>query len=310
MGNKKINRKRVVLRIVFYIIIISLLYYFTKNNISNISKIKEITFDYLFYSSVFISITLILLGLKTKLIVNHYNISLSKTEWLGLGIINTFWNYLFLKGGVVARAVYLKKKGLAYSDFSSIIIVTHIISLMLFSFLSFIVFILASFYFHISLLKIIIFFLVIFIAMVLSLKGSIKTKNKILQIFIKNKEDIRKNRLLISKLIILEFIIIIIYSLRLKIIGDFFDYDLPYIAYFLIALFSNISMNILNLVPGGLGIKEAGSGFILKILNFNLEYGIIITLIDRVIAMSIIFPVGLLFNFILFKTIYYNKIKT
>ncbi len=309
MNDKKINCQQTVLYALFYLIIILLLSYFIKNNIANISKIKDITLDYLLYSSIFISTTLILLGLKTKLIVNHYNIHLSKVEWIGLGVINTFWNYLFLKGGVIARAVYLKKKGLSYSDFSSIIIVTHIISLMLFSFLSFVVFIFASFYFHISLLKIIIFFLAIFIAMVLVLKGSIKTKSKILQIFIKNKEDIRKNKLLITKLVIIEFIIIIIYSLRLKIIGDFFDYNLPYILYFLMALFSNIFVNILNLIPGGIGIKEAGSGFVSKMLNFNLEYGVIVTLIDRIIAMLIILPFGLLFNIILFKTINYNKIK-
>ncbi|MCK5491124.1 MAG: flippase-like domain-containing protein [Candidatus Pacebacteria bacterium] len=299
-----------LLHLLFYTIVIFLLYSFINNNISDISRTKDITLDCLLYSSILICITLILLGLKTKLIVNHYNIHLSKTEWIGLGIINTFWNYLFLKGGVVARAIYLKKKKLSYSDFSSMIIVTHIISLILFSFLSSIFFVLASFYLHISLVNIILFFLTIFIVLILILKGSIKTKNNILQLFFRNKEKIRKNKLLISKLIFLEFLLIIVYSLRLKIIGDFFDYNFPYFIYPIIAIFSNISINVLNVVPGGLGIKEASSGFILKLLNYNFQYGMIITLVDRIIAMLIILPLGLLFNLILFKTTNYNKIKT
>ena len=299
--------KNVILSLLLYIIVFFLLYNFIKNNISDISQIKNITLDYLLYSSFFVSITLILLGIKTKLIVNHYGIHLSKTEWLGLGVINTFWNYIFLKGGVMARAVYLKKKNLSYSNFSSIIIVTHVISLMLFSFLSFIVFVFASFYFQISLFEIIIFFLILFFAMILVLRGSIKTKNKILKIFLKNKEGIRKNKPLIIKLVFLEFIIVIIYALRLKIIGNFFNYDIPITIYFLTALFSNISVNILNLIPGGLGIKEAGAGFIFKVFNFNLEHGIIITLIDRIIAILIILPLGIFFNLILLKTVHKQK---
>ncbi|MCK4919012.1 MAG: flippase-like domain-containing protein [Candidatus Pacebacteria bacterium] len=301
------NNKKILLSSILYIIIFFLLYNFIKNNLSDISQIKNITLDYLLYSSFFISITLILLGIKTKLIVNHYGIHLSKTEWLGLGVINTFWNYIFLKGGVMARAVYLKKKDLSYSDFSSIIVISHIISLMLFSFLSFIIFVFASFYFHISLLKIIIFFLIIFILMILILKGSIKTENKIIQQFLKNKDEIRKNKSLITNLVFLELLIIIIYALRLKIIGDFFSYNIPITIYFLTALFSNISVNILNLIPGGLGIKEAGAGFIFKVFGFNLEYGIIITLIDRIIAILIILPLGIFFNLILLKTVHKQK---
>src|SRR5680860_887091 len=209
MAIKQTHHKRYLLAILLYIIIACFLYAFIKNNISDIEKIKDITFDCLLYLIILISSTLLLLGLKTKLIVNHFNIHLSRKEWIGLGVINTFWNYIFLKGGVMARAVYLKKKNLSYSDFSSIIVVTHIISLMLFSFLSFIIFIFASFYFHISFVKVIIFFLMIFLVMVLILNGSIKTKNKILQLFLKNKDEIRKNKALITKLIFIEIIIII-----------------------------------------------------------------------------------------------------
>lgn len=294
---------------VFAIMLLLFLYYFVEKNSFDFSKIKDMTIDCFLSLSFLIIITLMLLGLKTKLIASHFNIKLSKTEWIGLGVINTFWNYLFLKGGVVARAVYLKKKGFPYSDFSSMIIVTHIISLILFSFLLSVIFIFVSFYFHISLFKIIMFFLIIFVVMILLLKGSIKTKNKILQTFIKNKRDVEQNKLLITKLVVLELVIIIVYSLRLKIVGDFFDYNLPLAIYFLMAIFSNISMNVLNLVPGGLGIKEAGSGLILKLTNFKPEFGIIITLVDRMIAVLWILPLGMLFSFVLFRTVNYKEIK-
>lgn len=297
------------LHILVFFVMILFLYNFVKNNAFDISAIKNMAADQFLFLVGLVIITLILLGLKTKIIVSHLNVKLSKKEWMGLGVINTFWNYLFLKGGVVARAIYLKKKGLPYSDFSSVIISVHLISLMLFSFLSLIVFVFTSFYLKISLFGIIAFFLAVFAITLLIFKNPVKTDNKILKIFIENHENIKKNKSLIIKLLLLEFAIIIIYSLRLKIVGGFFNYDLPFIIYFLMALFSNVSMNILNLIPGGLGVKEAGSGFILKLFNFNPGDGVAITLIDRMIALLLIVPLGILFNLILFKTISYKKLE-
>lgn len=308
--NKNSNYKYAkILQILILMAAILLLYYFAKSGVFDFAKIRDITFGDFLFISLLVNVTIILLGLKTKILVNHFDIKLSKTEWVGLGVINTFWNQLTVKGGIIARAVYLKNKNLSYSRFSFVVIAAHIFSLMLFSILSFVAFLVVSIYLKISLMKIIIFFLIIFIVAFLIIFCPLKSKNKIFKKFIRDWESIKKNKNLITKLFLIEFAIILIYSLRLKLIGDIFNYNLPFVVYLLLALFSNISGNVLNLVPGGLGIKEASSGLIFKIANLLPENGVMLTLVDRIISLIWIFPLGILFNLILFKTVNYRKLK-
>src|SRR3989338_4250780 len=60
-----------------------------------------------------------------------FGIRLKIKEWLGVSIINNFYNYLAPKSGTALAAVYFKNKhGINYKKYISVIMITTIITIL------------------------------------------------------------------------------------------------------------------------------------------------------------------------------------
>jgi uncharacterized membrane protein YbhN (UPF0104 family) len=60
--------------------------------------------------SFFVFLSLLLNGLRFRLVIKIVNVNLPFREWLGLSVLNTLGNYFISKGGVIGNSIYLKYK--------------------------------------------------------------------------------------------------------------------------------------------------------------------------------------------------------
>lgn len=245
-------------------------------------------------------------GLMLKWFLTPFNINLKIKEWFGLSCITSFANYFIPSiGGATSRAVYLKKKyQFSYSSFIGNLYGNYIMIFFVNSLVAIISFLLLKKlygYWNVPILLIYagIFLTSLFFIIFHINPQKIKFSEKIRKV-VEGWENVRKNKPLLLKIILIGLINIITSSLIFFFEFRIFGVDINFLTSIIIAVTSMLAIFV-NITPGALGIKESLITLISVTLAIPLSTSIAVSLIDRVIGLIVIFTLGPIFSYILLK---------
>ena len=283
---------------------IAVFLYFRKDDLAKIIELSFVDF-----------ILLLVVGLVSQFInallfrnnIKIFGLDLPFLEWFGLTITNTMYNYLLpARGGLAIRAVYLKKcYDFNYSHYISFTAGVFLLNLIIASFIA----IISSIYLlltnKLQSLLILVAALSVFVILLIAVfiifridSGTLRHENRITSVLKKISSGINQFQHHKTKIIILaiiQTIFIFSLSLRLYVAYQIIGIQVDFIILILINSFVAFSM-IISITPGNLGIKEGLIGISSSLLLISTETAILGAIIDRVMAILIIFSFGLIYS--------------
>tara|TARA_Y100000310_G_scaffold239808_1_gene243542 strand:+ start:5042 stop:5959 length:918 start_codon:yes stop_codon:yes gene_type:complete len=298
--------KNILSKIIFIIIII-VSFIFIKNNLNEFSSIPKFSLIYIWPMIILSLLTIFVNGLRVKLFGGYYNINLKVNEWFGLSAITTMGNHLTpFRTGVAARALYLKKvHKFPYTSFLTTMAASYILRFFIYGLFGIVL--------SLIILRDYIFFNILFSALVLITIFPFivflifpifkKTKNNFINKIIKILNEwnvMRKNYRFLFKIVLLDISILLIRAFRLFFAFKAFSFDVPFILILLISVFSMLSVFI-SLTPAGLGIVEGIVAFSSEVVGIGFVGGVYASVLDRIIAVIIIFILGPIFSYRLMR---------
>jgi uncharacterized membrane protein YbhN (UPF0104 family) len=236
-------------------------------------------------------------------------VNLGNKESFALAIVNTFWNYLPLTGGLLARGVYLKKRhNFSYTSFVSTIVASYIISFLSFSLVG----LLSILWIWqdkgifnpwiTGILLLAAFFSLVMIKVNINLKFGAKILRPLSKI-VSEWRTLRTRKKLIFNLFLLDLALIVINALRFYFAGQFLDAEVPFFALLIISSLTLFAI-LLNVTPGALVVKEAIISFGAVALSYSPTVGLSISLLDRAVSMFWIFLLGAIFTYLFLRPYY------
>ncbi len=299
------NKKK-IFQILILVILISWFVGYFYQNIDEFKQLKVVNAVYI--TPLFFLFTLLLIndGLISKYLLESFNIKLKFKEWFGLSVINTAGNYLTaLRGGAVARAIYLKKiHQLSYSYFLSTLAGIYIIIFLVYSFIGLLT--MAFLYYSLEIFNVLIF--VVFLAVFLSLLGIVffspkikKTKYSFINKFVNVINGwylIKSNRKLLVFIGFISLVNLAIMVSGLLLEFKVFNIEIALSSVLFLTIVSTLSLFI-SITPGALGIREAIVVFTATVVNIPVSQMLAVSILDRVISLAVIFILGPIFSYIL-----------
>lgn len=282
--------------------------YFVRNNLHEFNRLQNITFPAILFLIFMNILGRLIIGFRVKIVANIFNVNLHIMEWFGISAINSFYNYLVTKSGTFANAFYLKKKhAISLQEYLTTFVSIHVLTILASGLTGLSVIFFAKVKGHDFNLTISLFFIALIISSLILIfmprvKFSIDGPFKKLHQLMKGWSTIRKSKKLVSMLLGCEFLILFFLAVRYFVVVKAFGYDIPLWVCFLLSPLTVLSQ-IVGITPAALGIREAVAGLLTHILGFGLQVGVLITALDRVVAMMVAFILGPLFSYLLLKNI-------
>ncbi|MFQ6032727.1 MAG: lysylphosphatidylglycerol synthase domain-containing protein [Candidatus Zixiibacteriota bacterium] len=290
------------------IIIVLLSVFFIYHHRQDLAKISSLSVPFIGIISLLILIFIVLNGLVLKVIMELFDVCLPAKEWLGLGVITTMSNYFVpMRGGASTRAVYLKKKyNFQFAKFLASMAGTHVIRFGVIGFLGmtalFAYFMsYGKFYVKLFLIFLIVWCAAIVLSFLLRRSTRLRVRWKAVSNIFEGFSYFRNKRKKVFGLAILTTVSCVVMALRLFFAFTALGIKVNFLHVFIIGLFSFLSI-VLSLTPANLGIKEAIIIFSSQTLGYKLTDGFLVAVIDRSLALLIVFILGPIFSLILLKT--------
>jgi len=299
-------RKIISILVLILIVIISI--YFIRDNLDEFNNIPKVSFSYIIPMTILVILTVFVNGLGIKVFGKYYDIKLGINEWFGLSSITAMGNYMTpFRGGVAARAVYLKKVyNLPYTSFLTTIAASYIVRFFVYGLfgilLSFIIFKSYNFFNKTIISVFFVIIIISFIALIIPPTFG-KTKYKYLNYIIKvvNEWNImRKNYSFLFKVLLFDTVVWILASLRLYLAFKSFSFEVPFLFVLLISILFMLAF-FLSITPAGLGIVEAVIAFSAEAIGAGFLPGIYAGILDRIISTIVVFVLGSIFSYTLMK---------
>lgn len=259
-------------------------------------------------------LSLLLNGLIFKKSALIFNLPLRAREWFGLSAVNTMYNYLLpARGGMAARALYLKKKySMPYSDYISLSAGSYLLNLFAAAFLAALIslwFLFAGRLESMAFLYISVFFLV-------SVSGGIVFSclfnpdripggnrfARFVRETARGLKKFRQNPGIARDMVLLDFLFILSLGLRLFIAYRVLGIPAGYAELVLISSLVAFSL-VFSVTPGNIGIKEGIIGVSAGLLGITPEQAVLGAVLDRVVNVISVFAAGLVFSRLMLKDI-------
>jgi uncharacterized protein (TIRG00374 family) len=302
--------KRNIKNIVFLIVLVlSLIFlYLKRSSLENLKSISAL--EMIGLSAVSLTgLTIYAFGFSRLL--KMFDIELNFKEWFGLTVCNSMFNYyLPAKGGTVVRAFYLQKHhGFGYSYYASLTAVSYLFSLILYSSLG-----LLALLFNLILenenspilgVLFLLYFagsIMIILLARLILKWKKGTGIPKFDVFVAQMREglshFSMNRTPVLVFGLCAGVYLLIMAVRLHLCFRFLNVQVSFMEALIIRSLTEFSF-LVSLLPGNLGLKEGLIVFSSHLLNIPPEQAILAALVDRVVAMIVIFGFGFIFSRIL-----------
>jgi uncharacterized membrane protein YbhN (UPF0104 family) len=297
--------KKTIKWIIFLAIALIFVYYI-KSNLSDFKQLSLVNPQNLILIGILQILFLVNNGIMLKLFMSPFNINLKAKEWFGLSCITSFSNYFIPGiGGATSRGIYLKKKHeFSYAKFLGNLAGNYIIIFFTNSLIALISLILLKKYYNFWNFPLFFIFGGIFLVSLFFIIFHIKSfKSPIfrkINLVIEGWENVRRSKKLIIGTTTIGMLNIFIGALILFIEFRIFGIELSFLKSLIIAITAMLAIFI-NITPGGLGIKEGLIVLTSTILIIPTEISISVSIIDRAIHMLILFILGPIFSYILFK---------
>ena len=275
------------------------IYYFTRNW-EKVSQLQYLSLWQIIYASSIIISTHAIAGLKLKRIFSSFNVKLSFKEWYGLPMVRKLGNLVFFKSGTVANAYYFNKKHLLpYAKFIVGFGAEKVISLFVVVFLGLIISVVLFISNNANFL-----FVLLFIGLMICMSFLLFSSFKVPQIgfaIIQNIyklfdiwNEFKKNKPSICWLIILEVSDLLAFALRYYIAFNLLNRQVGFFSCIVIVVAIYFA-EFINIVPGGLGIREISVGLTATYLDHSFDYGVIAAALDRFISTICFVILGFIF---------------
>jgi len=307
-NDRKLKAKDLI-PIFILIIAFSIFGYFIYRNRHMIIQIQSISPWTIFQLSILVLFSTFQNGLINFILYQAMHVQIDLISSFGLATINTMANQLPLSGGLVAKGYYLYKKyklpvsqyisatGALYICFLS---TNGIVGLLSLCFLYLIQKVAIPGYLVAGFGLMFMSFIVLFIPFN-RLKIPIK--------FQKYSDGIemgwnvlRSNKTLLVKLISIQILSIILMALRFGIALNSFSQEVTIIDSMLIAS-TSILTQLVNIVPGGLGLREGLAAAVAAVLGFDPGVTFVAVGFDRIVSTTIIIILGLYFSYVMGKSV-------
>lgn len=232
-------------------------------------------------------------------ILTIFGLHQTPVEWIGLSFIAAFYNlFLPAKGGSALRSTYLKKHyAFPYKNFVGYLIKQSVYMLIVISFVTGILLILSySHKQHDCIL--------ILVCSSFLLSASIYFSEKKITNWLAARKKI-SGQLVIPEKRFWDLAIIIIILVILKGAAFYFafsaiNYPLSYTLALLIASLVMLS-NLINILPGNIGIRELLIGGVLQIFGYDLSFVILAALVDRAAALVATTSGAVIYKYLLLR---------
>ncbi|HEX7456419.1 MAG TPA: lysylphosphatidylglycerol synthase transmembrane domain-containing protein [Candidatus Nanoarchaeia archaeon] len=306
------SRSKIISYLILIIAILSAIY-LVRGQRDTLSKIFEINIFQFSIISLIVLLTPLADGLRTMLLTKQFGVNLTVKESFALSSVNNFWNYLPFTGGIIVRSVYLKKKhGFSYTNFISTVAASYIISFLSFGLVGLVsVLIIWQTKGFANLWVVSIFLLSVLFSLTMikiNLKFNIKFLSLLSKVF-SGWKILRERKSLLINLMLLDFVLILVFAIRLSLAAQFLGTPLPFLGILVIVSLSLFAV-LLNVTPGALVVKEAIISFGAAALSYNPYEGFTISLLDRAVSMVWIFLLGVIFSYYLTSSRQVNKGKS
>jgi uncharacterized membrane protein YbhN (UPF0104 family) len=292
--------KRILVALVWIAIVASLVYYLITHT-EELSNIRHISYTDLALISLLFIFAQYLNGIRTGLLLKKMGLSLGGKECFHLSNATTMANYLPLKGGSVASALYFKNRhDIPYSVFVSISMAGLIIQLFTIASASSVLVFLwreafGSFFY--GLLYMFLFILLasillwVFLAALCTGDRPYFIRSERIRASLKNLRLILTDKRLLLKLLMLHFTAIIVMAVRFALAFRVLNYNAPFVLSFLSGQLKSLAM-LVNITPAGLGVAELLAGVMTKITGGNVAIGVYAASVDRIISVLILLALG------------------
>nr|MBA4405534.1 hypothetical protein [Nanoarchaeum sp.] len=285
------------------VLTLSLLVLYIYKNINDFKQLLNIHSYYIIPLFILTFIGLFLNGYILDILLTPFKIKINKKEKLLLPILTNFYNYITpFRGGMAARAIYLKKKyNLTYTDFLGTTLAVYLLAFFIASLAAIISLLLIKFN-----LLIFIFLLIIFLILTVIIITAPKiklTKYNMLNRFIKVINDwnlIKKNKPVIYKTFIITLFQLFLSTLSVLLCYKVLGIDIGFTKALFISSISSLSI-VISITPGNLGIGDAISVFSANLVGIDLTQAVGATIISRAVGLLIIFIIGPIATYYLLK---------
>ncbi|MEM7032858.1 MAG: lysylphosphatidylglycerol synthase transmembrane domain-containing protein [Chloroflexota bacterium] len=244
-------------------------------------------------------------GLFLRAFVGKFNITLTPTEWVGIPIITSMFNYITpFSGGMVFRATYLKYRyGLPYAQFVMLLSANYLLNFWVVGLTGLTVLLLfipsAAFYWQL------IFF---FVAIIIGLPilgflpiARLPWENRWARSFnmvLEGWREVRTDTVLLLKLVLYSLMNIVLSGLSVWIAYEALGLPISFPVATMIGLLAIFSL-LINITPGNLGVQEAFISLSSALFGAGVDEGLLISLLIRAATLACVFTLGPIFSYVL-----------
>ncbi|MBN1997992.1 flippase-like domain-containing protein [candidate division KSB1 bacterium] len=301
---------------VFIVLIAVIYFYFNGDKLKLLIRINWLDAVILF---IFVFLSFLVLSYQFYYYMRIFKIRLLFREYFGLTVCSTMFNYyLPARGGLVARAFYLKKKhGFYYSHYTSLIVGSYLITYnttALFGLIVGIILYINGLQNQLNLIFIFTFLLVVSLAgttilLIIVRKKRFAGRSKVSNFFSRVKNGLkyfRQNRHLILNIISINLLFIVVMALRLYWSFCSLDISVNFFQIFCVSALANFTM-VISITPANLGIREGIVGFSASLLGVELPDAILAAALDRLAGMIFNFAFGLYYSRLLLHDVNWKR---
>lgn len=298
-------------KILSYLIFLILLALAINYFINNLSLFKSLTIvsPWLFiFLIVLFLINYVSLGFLNIYLLSPLNVCLRVFESFQLSIVGGFYNLITpFRGGMAARAVYLKKKhNFTYTNFLATLAASYVLIFLVAGIIGLLTTYLIYKTTGAFSLPIFLIFLAAFLGMLFIIVVSPKFPlvryefiNKFIRV-INGWHLIKRNKKVIFATTILSFIQLLISALMLYLQFRVFGITVSYPAVLFIAALNSIGI-LIAITPAGLGVTEAITVFSAAAIGITPVQSLSAALLGRAVSLAVLFILGPIFSYILLK---------
>ena len=247
-------------------------------------------------------------GGQFKYLSKVFNIRLTFTEWFGLTVINTMFNYFVpARGGMIARALYMKKRyDLTLSEYASLMAGATWFGFLISS-LSAVILCFGCYFFFDEFYKVIMSFSLITLSLCIAV-GVLVSRTTLARFSILNERvhnilslvgrglhRFKDNTQLLVPICCFSLCFLLLSAARLYWAFLSIGIDVHWLKILLVQAFSGFLL-VVSITPGNLGIREGFIGLFASVLGISVKQAILGALVDRIMMMIVIFVFGIIYS--------------
>jgi uncharacterized membrane protein YbhN (UPF0104 family) len=251
--------------------------------------------------------TLVANGLYLRVIAEKFDVHLTLKEWFGLASVTAMGNYLTpFSGGLVARAAYLKSRHhFPYAHFLALLAANYMIAFAVIGITGVLTMLTMIGTGRFSWPMILFFLATLSTILLVSFFPSLSIGGhhrflRLLQQAQEGLDVIRRDRVLLLKLIALTFFNVAVGALLFSLVFHSVGAAIPFKIALLIYLLTACTV-LINITPGNLGVQEAVASLAAALLGAGADMGLLASLIIRSVAILAAFALGPIFSYQLSK---------